>query len=185
MPWWCTGRNWRRQPMGDQTAAMATPSRRIASASASWRRASSAVTRADRSGSALTWRISSHHVRRGDIAGLSVAAQEPVKIGHQVDGDPCRLRAWPGIGACAGTSRTCGTAPGSVLGCSTGGTADGSAGTARTALRMPARAALAASPGSWLQLCEQVIVCAELDGEVPKLTAYGHSASGISVSITG
>ena len=23
------------------------------------------------------------------------------------------------------------------------------------------------------------------DGEVPKLTAYGHSASGISVSITG
>ena len=47
--------SWRRQPAFSGYSLAA----RIASASASRRRASSAVTRADRSGSARTWRISS------------------------------------------------------------------------------------------------------------------------------
>ena len=47
---------------------------RIASASASWRRASSAVTRADNSGSARTWRISS---RITSAAATSRACEYP------------------------------------------------------------------------------------------------------------
>ena len=80
------------------------------------------------------------HVRRGDVAGLRITAQEPVKVGRQVDGDPGRPQRPP---RGAGSSRTGGTTPCSASRCSTGGTADGAAGAARSAaLRIPSRPAL-------------------------------------------
>ena len=124
------------------------------------------------------------HIRRGDVAGLGVAAQERVQLGRQVDGDPGRP---PRRAACAGSSRTCGTASSSVSACSTGGTEPWSAGAiAPRALRMPPRRC-ARRPGRAhdFSSASSSSYAPSSAGAVPKLTAYGHSASGISVSITG
>ena len=87
------------------------------------------------------------HVRRGDIAGLGVGAQERVQFGHQVNGDPGRprRRCRRGLRSLVPCLRYCAR---SASSCSTGGTAGCSAGAARNAaLAIPARDALGGLAG--------------------------------------